>query len=86
MTSPTTKYVFHNDYGTYQGVRRGDAVQSEPVSENERLVVAWFDGEPELWLIWDMRSLGELQRYYSDQWGDRRIPMSVYQPVLRLAQ
>lgn len=42
-------------------------------------VIAWFDGEPELWFAESPAGIIELRRYYKDQWGDQQIPFTVSQ-------
>jgi hypothetical protein len=59
-------------------------ISLKEASENPALllVVAWFDGEPDLWLVDNTgAALEELKRYYRDDWGDRDVPMTVYQRV-----
>lgn len=37
------------------------------------LVIAWFDGEPDLWLVENHEGFKALKKYYSDEWGAERV-------------
>jgi len=41
------------------------------------LVIAWFDGEPELWNCDGDDGVESLRRYYRNDWGDRDIPFTI---------
>jgi hypothetical protein len=41
------------------------------------LVIAWFDGEPDLWNCDGHDGIESLRRYYRAEWGDREIPFTV---------
>ena len=41
------------------------------------LVIAWFDGEPEVWAAENLRGVDALRGYYRKEWGDREVPFTV---------
>jgi hypothetical protein len=41
------------------------------------LVIAWFDGEPELWAAEGPEGIESLRQYYRAEWGDRDIPFTL---------
>jgi hypothetical protein len=41
------------------------------------LVVAWFDGEPDLWVADPLGGVESLRQYYQSEWGDRDIPFTL---------
>ena len=59
---------------TYVGFSR--LLRSE-LKPGSKVVIAWFDGEPELWMVEDEEGLQALRNYYRDDWGDREIPFTV---------
>ena len=42
------------------------------------LVIAWFDGEPDLWVADGEAGIQELRRAYREDWGDRDIPFDTF--------
>jgi hypothetical protein len=52
---------------------------TRPEDVNEGIVViAWFDGEPDLWVVnIDDGGLEVLKKLYSDEWGPDRVTYTV---------
>lgn len=62
---------------TYDGISGVLRKQFDNI-EQRMVVIAWFDGEPDLWLVEDAAGLKELRRYYTDEWGpERPIPFTI---------
>ena len=43
-----------------------------------RLVVAWFEGEPELWITDGKESLERVKALYEAEWGPGRVVLQEY--------
>jgi hypothetical protein len=57
--------------GEYQGFQ---SIRTKPKGPLEGLVViAWFEGEPNLWQIENGAGLEQLKKYYTDDWGPTRV-------------
>lgn len=59
----------------YTGFQRVDRTT---LTKTSMLVVAWFDGEPELWLVDGQAGVEQLRKFYRDEWGDRMIPFDTW--------
>lgn len=42
-------------------------------TEGDIVVMVWFDGEPDLYIVDDDEGLQELIKSYTDEWGPDRI-------------
>ncbi len=47
------------------------------------VVLAWFDGEPDLWLVENAEGLSALQAKYVEEWGPGRVRYTVLQSVIQ---
>ncbi len=47
------------------------------ITEEQIIVIAWFDGEPELWILDEPADIELLRAYYIAEWGNREIPFDV---------
>jgi len=71
------KHVTCFDNGDHNGIR----------DDKRLLIVAMFDGEPELWLVNSgscvASAISELTDFYRDDWKgtNRLIPLKVMQPI-----
>jgi hypothetical protein len=50
--------------------------KNQPIA-GEFIVVAWFDGEPDLWLVSGEAGLKELRNFYTREWGNRDVPFTI---------
>lgn len=66
------KYVMEGvEYRGFQNLKR-------TAPPGSLIVVAWFDGDPELWNVEDNpASLESLRHLYHSQWGQRDIPFTI---------
>lgn len=61
-------------------VNTGFSVFNKPTDadgEGILVVIVWFDGEPELWVVEGADGLSQLVKFYRAEWGDREIPLTV---------
>jgi hypothetical protein len=54
---------------------------SQTVQPDTSVVIAWFDGEPELWIVENASGYIALRKMYTDEWGDREIPFTTLHSV-----
>lgn len=80
MTDQLSTMEFRSDDRVYTGFRR--ISNRRLVQPTEILIIAWFDGEPDLWVAENEAGVMELRRYYVDDWGgDREIPFDMFHPA-----
>src|SRR6266436_7248724 len=48
------------------------------VSEDGFVVIAWFDGQADLWHVENAKGYAELRRYYADDWPDWEKRMTFF--------
>lgn len=60
---------------TYHGFQRVSNPTNAPI--DTILIIAWFDGEPDLWAAENLDGVESLRRYYRADWGDRDIPFTL---------
>lgn len=58
-------------YSGFQSASRQNSIKPDNI-----LVIAWFDGEPELWVVENATGVENLRQMYHNTWGDRDIPMT----------
>jgi hypothetical protein len=77
------KVIAHTMTGTTERTYRGFqpmAANRTTLKPGTLMVVAWFDGQPDTWLVDGEDGIKELRRYYVADWGpDRDIPFDVWE-------
>lgn len=60
--------------GPRQTVHHGFARFYGPdqLTAGRQLVIAWFDGDADLWLVESVDGFNALRAYYDDEWGPGR--------------
>lgn len=76
------RYTITDEHGDvtreYQGFTRYTGATCLALHPGAQLVVAWFDGEADLWLVLGTEGEQALQRYYEDDWGPGRTTFDVF--------
>jgi len=44
-----------------------------PLPEGQVLVIAWFDGEPDLYICDVLIGVANVKKMYDDEWGEGRV-------------
>lgn len=73
--------TFVQDGVTYKGFTRYvRPVVFSTVTERlgHKLIIAWFDGEPDLWLVEGMSGLEALRAFYAAEWGPDRTTFQTF--------
>ena len=64
---------------TYHGI--GRLFTPTAVQPTDTMIIAWFDGEPDLWLCDDPHAEAEILRFYADDFGDNRVSLQRFVPA-----
>ena len=78
----TYTVVTHTKQGPKEVTHRGFTRLSYDNRQTQHpatlMVIAWFDGEPDMWLVDGEDGIKALREYYKADWGDRDIPFDVW--------
>lgn len=74
--------TYTRDGVTLQGIKSLDN-QRHTFDQGEWLVVAYFEGSPELWAVSIGAGLVTLRQHYNKEWPDHVVNFDIFLPLLQ---
>ena len=68
IAKETTRLAFDCDGKMYYGFHH--FVNKEALQPGDQIVMFWFDGDLDLWVIDCPEGMNQIKQYYADEWPD----------------